>query len=61
MSISLALYPYVLFISLMQLMNGAQFLNITPLFLASACLAAVSFPANRYPTFDMYVCITIII
>ena len=34
-----------LFISLLQVLNGAQFLNITPLFLSSACLAAASSPA----------------
>ena len=37
---SLALSTCVLFISLMQLVNGAQFLNATPLSLSSACLAA---------------------
>ena len=41
----LALSICVLLISLMQLINGAQFLNITPLFHSSACLAAASFPA----------------
>ena len=30
----------VLFILLMHLVNGAQFLNITPLSLSSVCLAA---------------------
>ena len=35
----------VLFILLMHLVNGAQFLNITPLFLSSARLAAASSPA----------------
>ena len=30
----------VLFILLMHLVNGAQFLNVTPLSLSSACLAA---------------------
>ena len=29
----------------MHLVNGAQFLNITPLFLSSNCLAAASSPA----------------
>ena len=29
----------------MQLTNGAKFLNATPLFLLSACLAAAPFPA----------------
>ena len=45
LSISLALSISVLFISLLQLTNGAQFLNIAPLFLSSACLAAASAPA----------------
>ena len=35
----------VLFILLMHLVNGAQFLNITPLFLSSNYLAAASSPA----------------
>ena len=39
---SLALSICVLFISLMQLIKGAQFLNITPLSHSSACLAASS-------------------
>ena len=30
----------VLFILHMHVVNGAQFLNVTPLFLSSACLAA---------------------
>ena len=42
---SLALSTCVLFISLMQLVNGVQFLNATPLSLSSACLAAASAPA----------------
>ena len=42
---SLALSTCVLFISLIQLVNGAQFLNITPLSHSSACLAAASAPA----------------
>ena len=37
---SLALSICVLFTSLMQLINGAQFLNATPLSHSSACLAA---------------------
>ena len=41
---SLALSICVLLISLIQLVNGAQFLNITTLSLSSACLAAASFP-----------------
>ena len=35
----------VLFILLMHLVNGAQFLNITPLFLSSNRFVASSFPA----------------
>ena len=35
----------VLFILLMHLVNGAQFLNVTPLSLSSSCLAAASSPA----------------
>ena len=42
---SLALSTCVLFISLMQLVKGAQFLNATPLSLSSACLAAASAPS----------------
>ena len=42
---SLALSTCVLFISLMQLVKGAQFLNATPLSLSSAYLAAASAPA----------------
>ena len=42
---SLALSTCVLFILLIQLVNGAQFLNITPLSLSSVCLAAASAPA----------------
>ena len=42
---SLALSTCVLLISLMQLINGGQFLNATPLSLSSACLAAASAPA----------------
>ena len=42
---SLALSTCVLFISLMQLINEAQFLNATPLSLSSVCLAAASYPA----------------
>ena len=34
----------VLFILLMHLVNSAQFLNVTPLFLSSARLAAASSP-----------------
>ena len=42
---SLALSTGVLLISLMQLINGAQFLNATPLSLSSAYLAAASAPS----------------
>ena len=42
---SLALSICVLFISLVQLVNGAQFLNAIPLSLSSVCLAAASSPA----------------
>ena len=45
MSISLALAISALFISLLELINGVQFLNITPLFLPSAYLVAASSPA----------------
>ena len=41
---SLALSICVLFISLMQLIKGAQFLNDTLSSLSSACLAAASAP-----------------
>ena len=42
---SLALSICVLSISLMQLVNGAQFLNATPLSFSSARLAAALSPA----------------
>ena len=42
---SLALSTCVLFISLMQIIKGAQFLNATPLSLSSACLAAALSPS----------------
>ena len=42
---SLALFMSVLFILLMHLVNGAQFLNVTPLSLLSACLAAALSPS----------------
>ena len=41
---SFGLSIYVLFISLIQLVNGAQFLNITSLSLSSACLAPALSP-----------------
>ena len=48
---SLALSTCVLLISLMKLMNGTQFLNITPLFLLSICLAFALSPAPVIVTF----------
>ena len=42
---SLALSVSVLFISLLQLINGVLSLNIAPLFLSSPCLSAGSSPA----------------
>ena len=48
---SLALSICVLFISLVQLVNGAQFLNATPLSLSSVCLAAASSPAPAIVNF----------
>ena len=50
---SLALSICVLLISLIQLINGAQFLNITPLFLSSACLAAASAPVPAIVFFPL--------
>ena len=47
----------VLFILLMHLVNGAQFLNVTPLFLSLAYLAAASSAApvtNIVPFTSMY-------
>ena len=44
-SVSFALSTCVLFISLMQLVNGTQFLNAKPLSLSSAFLAAASAPS----------------
>ena len=41
---SLALPTCVLFIWLMQLVNGAQFLNATPFSFSYYCLAAASTP-----------------
>ena len=40
------LFEYYLNISLMQSVNGAKLLNITPLFLSSIHLAASSSPAS---------------
>ena len=45
MSIFLALSISALFISVLQLTNGVQILNNTPLFLSFACLTAASTPA----------------
>ena len=45
MSIYLALSISALFVSLLELIDGAQFLNITPSFLSFAYLAATSSPA----------------
>ena len=42
--ISTALFVSVLFILLVRLINGAQFLNIALLFFSSACLDAASAP-----------------
>ena len=42
---SFQLSIWVLLISLIQLVNGTQFLHATPLSLSSACLAAASGPA----------------
>ena len=50
---SLALSICVLLISLIQLINGVQFLNTTPLFLSSACLAAASSPAPAIVIFPL--------
>ena len=44
-SIFLELSISVLFILHMHLVNGAKFLDVTPLFLSSACLVAASAPA----------------
>ena len=45
MPISFALSISILFISLLKLINRAKLLNITPLFLSSACCAASSAPS----------------
>ena len=50
---SLALSICVLLVSFIQLINGAQFLHITPLSLSSACLAAASFPAPTIVIFPL--------
>ena len=50
---SLALSICVLLILLIQLINGAQFSNTTPLFLSSAFLAAASSPAPEIVIFPL--------
>ena len=50
---SLALSTCVLLISLMQLVNGAQFLNATPLSFLCACLAATSAPLPLIVIFSL--------
>ena len=50
---SLALSTCALLISLMQLINGTQFLNATPLSLSSACLVAASAPAPAIAIFPL--------
>ena len=59
-----ALFPWILFILLMQSVNVAQFLNITPLFLSSNLFVASS-PATGLSAvvivlFHKYIYITII-
>ena len=44
----------VLLILVMHLVNGAQFLNVTPLSLSSACLASALAPAIIGPLTSMY-------
>ena len=49
----------VLFILLMHLVNGAQFLNVAPLFLSYACLSPALSPAAVIvivPLTSMYEC-----
>ena len=60
MSISLGLSMSVLFILLMHLVNGAQFLNIMPLSLSSACLAGASFLIFHYYTIILTFSLSII-
>ena len=50
---SLALSIFMLLISLMRLVNVAQFLNATPLYLSSACLAATSAPVPQIVIFPL--------
>ena len=56
---SLALSAFVLFISLMQLVNGAQFLNTTFLLVLCA-LASVAVVINCYSSINKDICIAII-
>ena len=53
---SLQLSIWVLLISLIQLVNGAQFLNATPLSLLCVCLAAASAPAPVIVIFPLKKC-----
>ena len=55
-SISFALSIWVLLILFMHAVNGAQFLNITPLFLSSACFVA----SLSYAPLTVIVALTII-
>ena len=55
----LALSIPILFMSFLQLINGAQFLNITPLFLSSNCPIAAVSPAPVI-AISKYVCVSII-
>ena len=50
---SLSLSICVLFISLMQLVNGTQFLNATTLSLSSTCLASALSPAPVIVVFPL--------
>ena len=56
MSISLALSTCVLFISLMQLVNGAQFLNAINCYL----LLIINCTINCYRSLKKNICITVI-
>ena len=51
---SLALFNYVLFISLMQSINGAQFLNVTFLFLLPWAAVVPVFEIVIVPLTCMY-------
>ena len=50
---SLALSACILFILFMQLVNGAQFLNATPLSHSSACLSEASAPSPAIAIFPL--------